>query len=126
MIIRKLISTYNEQSLLLNREKSKEKQQESILWEVGTSKYELFVQSIKPKAVNKNEQVDELFTVWDTNKTQGAAVAIAKDGVIIYKKGYGIANLEYDIPIAPNSIFHIAISKQFTFSLFYYQKNKTS
>ncbi|WP_051554599.1 serine hydrolase [Maribacter antarcticus] len=86
--------------------------------------YELFVQSIKPKAVKQNEQVDELFTVWDTNNTPGAAVAIVKDGVIIYKKGYGIANLEYDIPITPTSIFHIAsISKQFTvFSLLLLEK----
>lgn len=86
--------------------------------------YELFVQSIKPKAVKQNEQVDELFTVWDTNNTPGAAVAIVKDGAIIYKKGYGIANLEYDIPITPTSIFHIAsISKQFTvFSLLLLEK----
>ena len=64
---------------------------------------------------NQNKQVDELFTVWDTNNTPGAAVAIVKDGIIIYKKGYGIANLEYEIPITPSSIFHIAsVSKQFT------------
>jgi len=86
--------------------------------------YELFIQSIKPKAVTQNEQVDELFTVWDTNNTPGAAVAIVKDGAIIYKKGYGIANLEYDIPIIPSSIFHIAsISKQFTvFSILLLEK----
>lgn len=77
--------------------------------------YELFVQGIKPKAITKNDQVDELFTAWDTNDTPGAAVAIVKDGAIIYKKGYGMANLEYDIPISPSSIFHIAsVSKQFT------------
>lgn len=86
--------------------------------------YELFVQSIKPKAVTQNEQVDELFTVWDTNDTPGAAVAVVKDGSIIYKNGYGLSNLEYDIPITPSSIFHIAsVSKQFTvFSILLLEK----
>lgn len=34
---------------------------------------------------------------------------------MIFKKGYGLANLEYDIPITPASVFDIAsVSKQFT------------
>jgi CubicO group peptidase (beta-lactamase class C family) len=97
---------------------------ESIDEKEHTGKYELFVQSIKPKAVTQSEQVDELFTVWDTKDTPGAAVAVVKDGTIIYKNGYGIANLEYDIPINPSSIFHIAsVSKQFTvFSILLLEK----
>tara|TARA_B110000503_G_scaffold38223_1_gene62724 strand:- start:2202 stop:4307 length:2106 start_codon:yes stop_codon:yes gene_type:complete len=88
---------------------------ESIDEKDHTGKYELFVQSIKPKAITKNEQVDELFTLWDTNDTPGAAVAVVKDDSIIYKNGYGMSNLEYNIPITPSSIFHIAsVSKQFT------------
>ncbi len=97
---------------------------ESIDEKDHTGTYELLMQSIKPKAVTQNEQVDQLFTVWDTKDTPGAAVAIVKDGSIIYKKGYGMANLEYDIPISPSSVFHIAsISKQFTvFSILLLEK----
>lgn len=97
---------------------------ESIDEKEHTGKYELLVQNIKPKAVTQNEQVDELFTAWDTNDTPGAAVAIVKDGTIVYRKGYGLANLEYDIPISPSSIFHIAsVSKQFTvFSILLLEK----
>ena len=86
--------------------------------------YDLSVVEIKPKAVLPNDQVDELFTAWSGNDTPGAAVAVVQDGEIIYKKGYGIANLEYDIPISPSSIFHIAsISKQFTvFSILLLEK----
>jgi CubicO group peptidase (beta-lactamase class C family) len=71
-----------------------------------------------------NEKVDELFDKWDSSKTPGAAVAIVKDGSIIYKKGYGSANLEYDIPITTSTIFHIAsVSKQFTvFSILLLEK----
>lgn len=74
--------------------------------------------------IEKHKQVDELFTKWDSNNTPGAAVAIVKDGAIIYKKGYGSANLEYDIPITPSTIFHIAsVSKQFTvFSILLLEK----
>ena len=77
--------------------------------------YELSVQSIKPKASSPNEMVDELFTAWDNDQSPGAAVAVVQNGEIIYKNGYGMANLEYDIPITPFTVFHIAsVSKQFT------------
>jgi CubicO group peptidase (beta-lactamase class C family) len=78
-------------------------------------KYELSLEKIKPRAVTLKGQVDELFTVWDNKETPGAAVAVVKNGAIVYKKGYGLSNLEYDIPIVPSTIFHIAsVSKQFT------------
>ncbi len=86
--------------------------------------YDLILEKIKPKATLPNEQVDEIFTPWDTNDTPGASVAIVKDGVVVHKNGYGLANLEYDIPITPSSVFHIAsISKQFTvFSILLLEK----
>ena len=77
--------------------------------------YDLVVEVIKPKAISPHGQIDEVFAAWNNNYAPGAAVAVVKDGAIEYKKGYGLANLEYNIPIRPNSIFHIAsVSKQFT------------
>ena len=59
-------------------------------------------------------KVDQLFTEWNNSDSPGAAVAVTRDGEVIYKQGYGTANLEYDIPITPTTIFDIAsISKQF-------------
>lgn len=86
--------------------------------------YSLEIKSIKPKAITPNEQVDELFTPWDSDDTPGASVAVVKDGAILYKKGYGMANLEYGIPNTPSTIFHIAsVSKQFTaFSILLLEK----
>ena len=44
----------------------------------------------------------------------GAALAVTRDGEVIYKQGYGMANLEYDIPITSATVFDIAsVSKQF-------------
>ncbi|MXZ10535.1 MAG: beta-lactamase family protein [Gemmatimonadetes bacterium] len=59
-------------------------------------------------------KVDQVFAEWDKPDSPGAALSVIKDGEIIYKRGYGMANLEYDIPISPTTIFDIAsVSKQF-------------
>jgi len=61
------------------------------------------------------EKINDLFKEYDNQDSPGAAVVIVKDGEIFYKKEYGMANLEYGIPIKSNSIFHIgSVSKQFT------------
>jgi CubicO group peptidase (beta-lactamase class C family) len=62
-----------------------------------------------------NERIDELFSTWNSADKPGAAVAVVKDGKILFSKGYGTANLEYGIPNSPTTIFHVAsVSKQFT------------
>lgn len=62
-----------------------------------------------------SKKVDAIFAEYDHTNSPGCAVAILKDGKIIYKRGYGMSNMEYNIAISPTSIFHIAsISKQFT------------
>lgn len=67
------------------------------------------------KAQTPGEQVDKLFDEWNNIQTPGAAVAVVQNGKIVFSKGYGSANLEYDIPITPSTVFHIASdSKQFT------------
>ena len=59
-------------------------------------------------------KIDQLFAEWNNPDSPGAALAVIRDGEIIYKRGYGMANLEYDIPITPTTIFDIAsVSKQF-------------
>jgi CubicO group peptidase (beta-lactamase class C family) len=45
----------------------------------------------------------------------GCAVAVMLDGEVIFKKGYGLANLENKTPITPATAFNIgSMSKQFT------------
>lgn len=61
------------------------------------------------------QQVDSLFSNWAKPSSPGASIGIYSEGSLIYSQGYGMSNLEYDIPIKSNSIFHVAsISKQFT------------
>ena len=63
----------------------------------------------------RTEKVDKIFAAWDKPDSPGCALAVINDGRIIYKRGYGMANLEHNIPISPNTIFDTgSVSKQFT------------
>jgi CubicO group peptidase (beta-lactamase class C family) len=60
-------------------------------------------------------RVDKLFARWDRPDSPGCVLGVIKDGKLIYKKGYGMANLEHDIPMAPTTVFNVAsASQQFT------------
>jgi len=60
-------------------------------------------------------QVDKLFERWDKTTSPGGALAVMKDGRVVYKRGYGIADLDHDVTITPATVFHVAsVSKQFT------------
>jgi CubicO group peptidase (beta-lactamase class C family) len=78
-------------------------------------KYELIWKILEPRGTTPEKQIDQLFARWNNLQSPGAAVAVSKDGKIIFQKGYGSAELEYSIPITPATVFHIAsVSKQFT------------
>ncbi len=67
------------------------------------------------EASSLEAKVDALFSKWNSLDTPGAAVAVVKDGLVVYRKGFGCAQLEYGIPITPSTVFHVAsVSKQFT------------
>lgn len=60
-------------------------------------------------------QVDKLFETWNKTTSPGCALSVMKDGRIIYKRGYGMADLDHDVVITSSSVFHVAsMSKQFT------------
>ncbi len=45
----------------------------------------------------------------------GAAVIVVKDGKVIFRKGYGLANVELGVPVEPDMVFRLgSITKQFT------------
>ena len=61
------------------------------------------------------DKVDELFAEWDKPDSPGCAIGIIQDGKLIYTRGYGMSDLENDIPLTSKSVFCIAsTSKQFT------------
>jgi CubicO group peptidase (beta-lactamase class C family) len=48
-------------------------------------------------------------------KIPGVSLAVCRDGMIVKASGYGVANLEWDIPVTPETIFQTgSVGKQFT------------
>ena len=61
------------------------------------------------------KQVDELFSEWDNTNSPGCVIAIIRDGKIVYKRGYGMANLELNVPLTSSTVFFLgSVTKQFT------------
>lgn len=61
------------------------------------------------------KRIDNLFAEWNNKNTPGFIVGIVKNDSLVFTKGYGMANLEYGVPITTNTRFYIAsVSKQFT------------
>jgi len=59
-------------------------------------------------------KVDALFAKWDKPDSPGCALGVIRDGEFVYQRGYGSANLDYEIPISSKTVFYLAsVSKQF-------------
>jgi CubicO group peptidase (beta-lactamase class C family) len=60
-------------------------------------------------------KADSLFSQFNSSPGPGLALVVVKDGKVVLEKGYGLANMEYIVPIAPATVFDLAsLSKQFT------------
>ena len=63
----------------------------------------------------QTQGIDRIFEKWNRPGSPGCAVAVMQNGQIIYKHGYGMADLEHGARITPSTPFHVAsVSKQFT------------
>ena len=63
----------------------------------------------------RNAAVDRVFAQWDDPGSPGCALGVVRDGRLVYERGYGMANLDYDIPNGPSMVYYIGSdSKQFT------------
>jgi CubicO group peptidase (beta-lactamase class C family) len=63
----------------------------------------------------KAAAVDEVFLDLTKAGSPGCALGVYREGKIVYSKGYGLANLEENVAITPQSVFDIgSTSKQFT------------
>src|SRR5688500_3043440 len=59
--------------------------------------------------------LNRVFATWTSTNGPGCAAGVSRNGDLVFQNGYGMANLEHDIPITPATIFHVAsVSKQFT------------
>ena len=75
----------------------------------------LFLAGCLPESNTElTQRVDEAFAEWDRSDSPGCALAVIRNGEIIHQRGYGMADLEHDVPITPDSVFYVgSVSKQF-------------
>lgn len=61
------------------------------------------------------QRIEAVFSKWNSPKSGGCAVSVRKGGDTAWQRGFGMANLEHDVPITPKSTFYLgSTSKQFT------------
>ena len=62
----------------------------------------------------KGKRVDQLFVAFDKADSPGCALGVIRDGEFIYKRGYGLASLEFGVGINSRTVFYVgSVSKQF-------------
>ncbi|MEO8026132.1 MAG: serine hydrolase domain-containing protein [Bryobacteraceae bacterium] len=62
----------------------------------------------------KQAEVDRIFSAFNTH-TPGCAVGVAQHGAVVMRAGYGMADLERNVPITAGSVFESgSVAKQFT------------
>jgi len=76
----------------------------------------LFVLAAAPaRSQIRTASLDSLITHRLATVAPGCAILIARNGQVIYKKAFGSANLELDVPMKPDFVFRIgSITKQYT------------
>lgn len=69
---------------------------------------------LQAQNAEKQTDVDRIFAAFNTH-TPGCAVGVAHNGKVVLEAGYGMADLERNTPITPNTIFESgSLAKQFT------------
>lgn len=64
---------------------------------------------------NRVLQIDALFASLEGKQTPGAAVLVVRDGMVVHRAAYGLANVELGVPNTPETVFRIAsVTKPFT------------
>ena len=72
-------------------------------------------QPTKVPGENLAATINELLTQTYKPDEPGATVIVVKDGKVLFRKGYGMANLELGVPVEPDMVFRLgSLTKQFT------------
>jgi CubicO group peptidase (beta-lactamase class C family) len=75
----------------------------------------LILLALKAFPQKENIRLDSLMSSIYPDDSPGAAIAIVKNGKNVFKKGYGIADLDSKRPVTPSTNFNIgSMTKQFT------------
>ena len=80
-------------------------------------KYRFFLLAIflSASAVRADVLDDRIRSIMAERHIPGAAVAVVRNGKVVRMKGYGVATLEFNVPVTTETVFEIgSVSKQMT------------
>ena len=70
---------------------------------------------LTPSDDESARKVEAFLAQWDKNDLPGCGVGVVKEGRLVYKRAFGMANLDYDVPNTTLTLFNLAsASKPFT------------
>jgi CubicO group peptidase (beta-lactamase class C family) len=52
-------------------------------------------------------RIDALFEEWDRDGSPGAVLAVCRGGNVIHQRGYGVANIEDDVPLTADTVLRL-------------------
>src|ERR1700752_4453141 len=86
------------------------------LWRVNRLRFALlFLLVANPAPAQDAARMDAVVQSYVRDKTFMGAVLVARGSAVLLSKGYGSANLEWDVPNTPTTKFRLgSITKQFT------------
>ncbi len=69
-------------------------------------------------AQSKANKIEDLMSLYHKYGQFNGSVLVADNGKVLYQKGFGLANMEWNIPNSPDTKFRLgSITKQFTATL---------
>jgi CubicO group peptidase (beta-lactamase class C family) len=84
-------------------------------FEQQAGKFALVVSPEEPAATTPAGRAQQFLAAYGDSAGPGFAVAVVQHGRVLFRGGYGQANLEYGVPITPSTVFDAAsVAKQFT------------
>jgi CubicO group peptidase (beta-lactamase class C family) len=73
---------------------------------------------VSVSAQDKARKIDELLSLYHTYQEFNGSALVAENGKVVYKKGFGFANMEWNVPNETDTKFRLgSITKQFTATL---------
>ena len=75
----------------------------------------LGARSAPDKSLTTEQKLAEVFAEWNRSDRPGGAVVVVKDGQVAFRKNYGLANLEWNVPVDDRTVFDaVAIARPMT------------
>ncbi len=59
-----------------------------------------------------SDDIDALFSPWDKTGSPGAIIAVQYQGEVVHQRGYGVANIEDDVPFTADTVLRLGLTSK--------------